>query len=299
MRLDGRDLIGQFRALAPPRRPIPLQRWGLRRIVYAAALILVAFLVTPNVVSMFAPARAPGQRFPGVRHRRCHRPHGAVRPSRVADPLHRRAAGGLGSREACMSSVTAASSRCTPTPPGQRAVIVTMTPSCATEGWREEPSDVPALRRFVSFPDGPGRPSVRAYVGDGMCVTYQYRAGVSREVKRRPRSRTRCLQASWSPGDGGRPGHRADAVRSGGPVLRGRCTMNATATLAASLAAVLLRTVIGLRLAAVITSAVASSARHPPRVDDGAVCRRGRLGHGGRRVARAQRVGLGRRWARR
>ena len=59
MRLDGRDLIGQFRALAPPRRPVPLQRWGLRRIVYATAIILVVFLVTPNVVSMFAPAWLP------------------------------------------------------------------------------------------------------------------------------------------------------------------------------------------------------------------------------------------------
>ena len=37
MRLDGRDLIGQFRALAPPRRPISLQRWGPRRILYAIA----------------------------------------------------------------------------------------------------------------------------------------------------------------------------------------------------------------------------------------------------------------------
>ena len=59
MRLDGRDLIGQFRALAPPRRPIPLQRWGLRRIVYAAGLVLVVFIVAPSVVSLFTPAQLP------------------------------------------------------------------------------------------------------------------------------------------------------------------------------------------------------------------------------------------------
>ena len=31
MKRDGRDLLAQFRALAPPRQPISLQRWGPRR----------------------------------------------------------------------------------------------------------------------------------------------------------------------------------------------------------------------------------------------------------------------------
>ena len=37
MKQDGRDLLAQFRALAPPRRPISLQRWGPRRIGLARA----------------------------------------------------------------------------------------------------------------------------------------------------------------------------------------------------------------------------------------------------------------------
>ncbi len=36
MKQDGRDLVAQFRALAPARRPISLQRWSVRRVVYAA-----------------------------------------------------------------------------------------------------------------------------------------------------------------------------------------------------------------------------------------------------------------------
>jgi hypothetical protein len=32
MKRDPRDLLGEFRALAPPRRPIVLQRWGTRRV---------------------------------------------------------------------------------------------------------------------------------------------------------------------------------------------------------------------------------------------------------------------------
>ena len=38
MKQDGRDLLAQFRALAPERRPISLQRWGVRRVVYALGL---------------------------------------------------------------------------------------------------------------------------------------------------------------------------------------------------------------------------------------------------------------------
>ena len=33
---DGRDLVSEFRALAPERRPISVQRWSVRRVVYAA-----------------------------------------------------------------------------------------------------------------------------------------------------------------------------------------------------------------------------------------------------------------------
>lgn len=32
LRRDGRDLVGQFRQLAPPRRPLRIQRWTLRRV---------------------------------------------------------------------------------------------------------------------------------------------------------------------------------------------------------------------------------------------------------------------------
>jgi len=46
LRLDGRDLISRFRQLAPPRTPIPIQRWSIRRIGLTATVlgsVLVAF----------------------------------------------------------------------------------------------------------------------------------------------------------------------------------------------------------------------------------------------------------------
>ena len=36
MKRDPRDLLGEFRALAPPRQPIVLQRWSIRRVALAA-----------------------------------------------------------------------------------------------------------------------------------------------------------------------------------------------------------------------------------------------------------------------
>ena len=38
MKQDGRDLVAQFRALAPARRPISLQRWGPRRVLMALGI---------------------------------------------------------------------------------------------------------------------------------------------------------------------------------------------------------------------------------------------------------------------
>jgi tRNA A-37 threonylcarbamoyl transferase component Bud32 len=40
MKQDGRDLVADFRALAPERQPISLQRWSIRRVVYALALVV-------------------------------------------------------------------------------------------------------------------------------------------------------------------------------------------------------------------------------------------------------------------
>ena len=47
MKKDGRDLLAQFRALAPARRPISLQRWSPMRVGLAILLVLVVVVVVP------------------------------------------------------------------------------------------------------------------------------------------------------------------------------------------------------------------------------------------------------------
>jgi hypothetical protein len=52
LKADPRDLVGEFRALAPARDPIPIQRWSVRRVGLLAAVLagLVAVLAAASAV---------------------------------------------------------------------------------------------------------------------------------------------------------------------------------------------------------------------------------------------------------
>ena len=50
MKAQGRDLLAEFRALAPAREPIKIQRWSVRRIAITAWVLLGAFLAVTFVV---------------------------------------------------------------------------------------------------------------------------------------------------------------------------------------------------------------------------------------------------------
>ena len=41
MKQDGRDLLAEFRALAPPHPPIRIQRWSVRRVVLTLWVLLL------------------------------------------------------------------------------------------------------------------------------------------------------------------------------------------------------------------------------------------------------------------
>jgi tRNA A-37 threonylcarbamoyl transferase component Bud32 len=51
---DGRDLLAEFRALAPHRQPIAIQRWSVRRVVLTVSMVLAALLVLGLLVSNWA-----------------------------------------------------------------------------------------------------------------------------------------------------------------------------------------------------------------------------------------------------
>ena len=58
IRRDPRDLLGDFRALAPPRPPIILQRWNSRRLALAAAVVAITVFAAYWTVRAFIPGPA-------------------------------------------------------------------------------------------------------------------------------------------------------------------------------------------------------------------------------------------------
>jgi hypothetical protein len=59
LKQDGRDLVAQFRQLAPHRQKISLQRLGLRRILLVLGAVVLAVVFLPNMAGMFIPVELP------------------------------------------------------------------------------------------------------------------------------------------------------------------------------------------------------------------------------------------------
>ena len=56
MKRDPRDLLGEFRALAPARPPITLQRWSIRRVALAVAMLAIIIAAVFETGNVFFPA---------------------------------------------------------------------------------------------------------------------------------------------------------------------------------------------------------------------------------------------------
>jgi hypothetical protein len=51
MKDQGRDLMTEFREMAPPRPPIAIQRWSLRRVVLTLSVGFALFLIIGLIIS--------------------------------------------------------------------------------------------------------------------------------------------------------------------------------------------------------------------------------------------------------
>jgi hypothetical protein len=174
---DGRDLVQQFRTLAPERRPISLQRWSVKRLALAAAIILAAVVLYKPTVSLLKPAYD----IDPVGTPNCGTgslmiliaqsvPSATSVPCIASLPAGWRL-GGLhvvhGRSEFWLNSERG----------GKRAVEVNLVPAgaCDVAGATEVPSDQVGIRRF-EHPDRlpPRLRSTRFYLFPGGCVTYRF-----------------------------------------------------------------------------------------------------------------------------
>jgi len=175
MKKDPRDLLGTFRALAPPREPIRLQRWSVRRVGLALAILAAAVIAVFVSATAFKPAGNPGAYAPtcGTGHSIILAaqavPSAALVPCVAALP-----AGWQVGFPADIASGHATfwldSDRA-----GGRAITVTLSATCDLSGAAQVLSDQPGTMRFdrplsqrAQFAER------RFYTFPGGCVTYQF-----------------------------------------------------------------------------------------------------------------------------
>ena len=174
MKRDPRDLLGEFRALAPQRPPIVLQRWSARRIALTAAVLAVTAAALVEGVGIFFPVGNLGAAAP-----RCGTGHSMILsaqavPSAAMLPCIAALPSGWSIGSADITSGKASlwldSDRA-----GPRAITVTLTAACGTAGAQQIPSDQPGMRRFEHpLSLAPRFSDLRFYTFPGGCVTYRF-----------------------------------------------------------------------------------------------------------------------------
>jgi tRNA A-37 threonylcarbamoyl transferase component Bud32 len=175
MKRDPRDLLGEFRALAPQRPPIVLQRWSVRRVALAAAVLAAIVVAVVEGGGAFYPK---AQNL-GVNAPRCGTGHSMILsaqavPSAALLPCIAALPSGWSIGGADIASGHARfwldSDRV-----GPGAITVTLTASCDTSGAQQIPSDQPGMRRFERpLSLAPRFSDLRFYTFPGGCVTYRF-----------------------------------------------------------------------------------------------------------------------------
>jgi membrane-associated phospholipid phosphatase/tRNA A-37 threonylcarbamoyl transferase component Bud32 len=175
MKRDPRDLLGEFRKLAPERRPIVLQRWSARRVGLAAGMLAATTLVVTVGGKALFPAEDIGAHPPvcGTGHAMILSaqavPSAAFLPCIAALPSGWRVGGediASGRASFWLDSDQA----------GPRAATITLAAACDTSGARQIPSDQPGTRRFERpLSLVPRFSDLRFYSFPGGCVRYEFR----------------------------------------------------------------------------------------------------------------------------
>jgi hypothetical protein len=188
MKRDPRDLLAEFRKLAPQRRPIVLQRWSVRRVSLAAAMLAIFAVPAVFGISLLLPAGAFTGHAPdcGTGHTMILAaqavPSAAFLPCIAALPsgwttVNDEIASGRASFGLNSGSLAGGGGiRFVLGQSGQlQTVTITLTATCDIAGARQIPFSQPGMRRFERPPSlVPGYSDVRYDVFPGGCVTYRF-----------------------------------------------------------------------------------------------------------------------------
>jgi tRNA A-37 threonylcarbamoyl transferase component Bud32 len=189
MKRHPRDLLGEFRALAPQRPPIALQRWNIRRVALAAAMLAVITAAVWETGNAFSPAAENlGAYAPscGTGHSMILSaqavPSAALLPCIAALPAGWSVGGtdiASGKASFVLDSGSQAGAGGVHFVLGQagqlQTVTITLTATCDISGAQQIPSDQPGMRRFdrpLSLV--PQYSDIRYYTFPGGCVTYRF-----------------------------------------------------------------------------------------------------------------------------
>jgi hypothetical protein len=175
MKRDGRDLLAQFRALAPPRPDIAIQRWSVRRIVYAALVVVGGLVALLGGIPAFFPPQNLGSWAPQCGTNRELILSAQAVPSAALLPCVASLPSGWVAQPADIRRGHVLFWLGSPQA-GPHAVAVLLTTDCETAGAQEVPTDqagttarfdrgVTLTPRFTSY---------RYYRFPGGCVTYRF-----------------------------------------------------------------------------------------------------------------------------
>jgi hypothetical protein len=174
MKQDGRDLLAQFRRLAPDRPPIGIQRWSVRRVALAAGLVVSLVGAVGATVLLLAPTRDLEILFqPACEAQTVTVLMAQTVPTATAVPCVAALPTGLSFAGATASNGQSRfwldSDRA-----GDRAVTVTLTRDCDTSSARPVSTDEAGTDRFDDDAAASRGGPDRFYRLAGGCVTYDY-----------------------------------------------------------------------------------------------------------------------------
>jgi hypothetical protein len=173
MKQDGRDLLAGFRALAPERRPIAIQRWNVRRVALALAVLVATIFIVVQAANLLSPV----QDLPIARSPECATSNTVILmaqavPSASAIPCIDSLPAGWTFGQAVVHNGRGRfwlnSDQA-----GGRAVVVTLSEECDISGARPAPPNARGTSRFERSRNRGSRLSLLRFERfPGGCATY-------------------------------------------------------------------------------------------------------------------------------